>query len=1600
MANEFKRELSININTNVNTKKIQDAEKIVNGFFNKYDGESIQLDINTKQAKVEVSEFTKMVQNAKELSEEISTVKTQSPSMVPSLRQDIAFLDSVKTELESTLAIFNDGTMMQGFDAITSKMSEGFGIVAVDLGERMQYIKAQISGALSELQAFGGVQQNWRGRLDFTSGHMDKSQLQERIELLKKLFSYQRELEAFQGKEFIDKNAPLGIQTDRESYLIRQLQREYDQLEEYNLKTTEQLKRRRQLIEAVQSSLTWDEYEQEEAKDNIHDDEQYEKAIQDISHYIQVRKNLIADLEANEAELFSADGITEYVNQANEEIDKLEGNMRELQDLREGKGGSSGDVAVTANLTEVLTALEKIEQAVKGVTEAFRPFTDALSMDGGAFSKLLSAGVEDLDTLEAKFKHLSDTIDAINKKEFSINQFMSNGSSDVISNSLRQYKTDARALGKQVAQLYKETQETYKIGSYRVNEQYFALLDNLTTGDIGSKGSALRADGISFNKIVKEINKTNSMDEVDSIVEQLNHFKKLLIEFNELRNKFKPGSFDGGDYKAIDKWDRSADDSSDTSNVTNVKQTDDNILTDIKSLSEKVDAEFTAIRAKIESTFDLSTIDPKLENIKNITDVIYQQFVELQDKIKALDLNLNTPVVAAADTKPNESVIDDAAKAMNNEGESAENAVPKKDAFTEANKKAAKSAQETEEATKGAAEGIETEAKAVDQSAGAIVEASDKFDKIRYVNTIDDNGIPHPFAKTTTSTVKRERAYETATVFSEYDDELGDYKAQTETIIKDFRKRAAELKKESDKIALAQKTVDKFISQFESKTAGQANTIKGFDALKNFKIGNLDDIEKATQQMLELDNEYNKITKSFREGTKSMNPFVNAITGINEMENKIKEVGIDFNNLNTKPAKLSSEVAALTPLLAQMKSFISTGADGKKTITDIYGLSEAYGKLNSALRQVNSNIKIQKKIDTSKSKNVNFGIDLDKQLQSLTKQQAQWKKNGQLTDEVRRKIDEMFDSLAKVTNSSELSAWKKQWSILQDAVVETRYAIEEAQQEQKQSEENYKKALSWQDRLYNAQKQLAKVDAGSAKGQELTRKINEWQKEYDIALDLLANEKDRAAVADRQLQLEKELNAVRLQSQNSYGKTIYNRENRYFDSILAQESNLGGNTALSSNFVAQLEKYKAAFRELEDLRQKFVNDPDAFNNDALQKEFVESAQKVEGLRKEILATFKDAQKFEELSAKGSILGVTEIDTNQFDDARIAMIEFANSITDGKFKFEGFNAAGTEMYGTLDKGAGVIEKVTVALRAGTNQMYAYQSGTKQVSNSWQQLGNSLKKSIAQMAAMYLSFQDIVRYIKQGVTYVKEIDLALTELKKVTDETDATYKEFLKTASSTSAVIGSTISDFTDATAAFARLGYSIEESSKMAETAIVYKNVADGLDTVEESTESIISTMMAFGIEAEDTISIIDRFNAVGNNFAITSAGIGEALQRSASALYAGGNTIDESIALVTAANSVIQNPEQVGTALKTLTLRLRGAKVELEEAGLDAENMVESTSTLQAKLKALTHGEVDIMLDADTFKNTTQILREMSEAWEDMTDIERAKRCPYVQKCA
>lgn len=275
--------------------------------------------------------------------------------------------------------------------------------------------------------------------------------------------------------------------------------------------------------------------------------------------------------------------------------------------------------------------------------------------------------------------------------------------------------------------------------------------------------------------------------------------------------------------------------------------------------------------------------------------------------------------------------------------------------------------------------------------------------------------------------------------------------------------------------------------------------------------------------------------------------------------------------------------------------------------------------------------------------------------------------------------------------------------------------------------------------------------------------------------------------------------------------------------------------------------------------------------------------------------------------------------------------------------------------------------------------------------------TLSERVGGLAAKFTSWLTVSQIVmklysslKKMVTAVIDIDTAMTELKKVTDETSAVYAKYLDDASVRAKKLGATIADTVTASADFARLGYTLDEAAQLADAALVYKNVGDGIEDVSQASESIISTMKAFGIEAENAMTIVDKFNEVGNNFAISSEGVGEALRRSASALAAGNNTLDESIALITAANSVVQDADVVGTTMKTVSMYLRAAKTEAEEAGESTEGMANSVSELREELLALTNGKVDIQTDENTFKSTYQIMKELAGVWGELTDITQA----------
>lgn len=267
--------------------------------------------------------------------------------------------------------------------------------------------------------------------------------------------------------------------------------------------------------------------------------------------------------------------------------------------------------------------------------------------------------------------------------------------------------------------------------------------------------------------------------------------------------------------------------------------------------------------------------------------------------------------------------------------------------------------------------------------------------------------------------------------------------------------------------------------------------------------------------------------------------------------------------------------------------------------------------------------------------------------------------------------------------------------------------------------------------------------------------------------------------------------------------------------------------------------------------------------------------------------------------------------------------------------------------------------------------------------WDRVGFNFRSAVASAGLMYLrsAFRDIYEN-------VKNLDAAMTELKKVTDETDYAYEKFLNNAADRAQKLGASLVNVVSSTSDFARLGYSLSEATALSDAATIYLNVGDDVEDIDQSTKSLISTMQGFGIATSGVMNIVDEFNEVSNNYASSAGDIGEITQRSAAAMRAAGSSLEETIALGVTANTVVQDADIVGTALKTMSMRLRSSKTDMESAGEDAEGMADSVSQLRSEILALSG--VDIMLDEETFKTPYQMLIEIGKVWDNLNDITRA----------
>lgn len=366
--------------------------------------------------------------------------------------------------------------------------------------------------------------------------------------------------------------------------------------------------------------------------------------------------------------------------------------------------------------------------------------------------------------------------------------------------------------------------------------------------------------------------------------------------------------------------------------------------------------------------------------------------------------------------------------------------------------------------------------------------------------------------------------------------------------------------------------------------------------------------------------------------------------------------------------------------------------------------------------------------------------------------------------------------------------------------------------------------------------------------------------------------------------------------------------------------------------------------------------------------------------------------FDKVVKSGSKIGDISVAFNEAEAVahRFSESQFSGSTLIEKGVMKTKNGI-SSMTDTIRLQNGEIRKLKYTYTDGFMAMSDVTTKFKVQASGLTRVFDELKQKVGDLitywTANLLNPYDLLVPLRSAVSNVINLNTEFTDLAKVSDASIRQLYNDFDDFSTIAKDVGGTITDTISATADWSRNGYGLPDSEELARVALIYKNVGDGID-IDAANESLISTLRGFRLEAEDAMHIIDIFNEVSNNEAISSSGIGEALQRSAASFNAANTSLEKSVALVTATNSVLQDTSKTGNMWRTVSARLRGADTELKEMGEDTDGLVKSTSKLRELVKGITG--FDIMEDENTFKDIYEIVLGIGKEWQSLNDIDRA----------
>lgn len=716
-------------------------------------------------------------------------------------------------------------------------------------------------------------------------------------------------------------------------------------------------------------------------------------------------------------------------------------------------------------------------------------------------------------------------------------------------------------------------------------------------------------------------------------------------------------------------------------------------------------------------------------------------------------------------------------------------------------------------------------------------------------------------------------------------------------------------------------------------------------------------IDSSTGKFISLKDAIEKVI-TVSEGLKTIN------------DNKIN-TGSETSN-NSKIEELKADITEVKTELNEVKKKVSSiDSEGFKNVrNDVEKTKQSVNELNSALTEMKDTFP---KTDSSAASTANTSVSAIKEENNALGQTAQSaekainskKKFANANKEVKDSANASVGAIKDENNAFDKNKWDKNVKAIQkymDAVTELNHLKAKDKgtgknasviADQEQEVERLKNIA------YEAKKTLSSI-ANSNKAD-----VNTWEKWVNVMKQFdQASQGSTRSIARLEDAMRNANN-----SQIEYMNSVIKRFQNSYDKYSTDASRNGYNPSVE--FSDKLSSFNSSLNDLKNLSSSISN------GEFVKQEQIDSFKRLTQNAEEAQKSLKNMSASEKgmksVSVQKEIDKINQLLRENTRYSKEAKIELRSLITQ---LMSGDPTVNLEAIHT--KVMEIKNAEELAGRAGKNFFDILAS-------------KSYYGFIGQMQSylsMYVGFYGMMNSFRNISSAVVQLNSDITELSKVSSATsDQIYDDFSSYAD-IAKDIGGTISDTISATADWSRNGYSIPDSKELARVALLYKNVGDGID-IDSANKSLISTLRGFEMEADEAEKIIDIYNNVSNNEPIDSGGIGEAMQRSAASFNAANTSLQESVALISTTNSVVQNPEKVGNMWKVVSMRIRSATAELEEAGEDTDGVVKSTADLQKMIKSMTGYDI-LEKDGKTFKSIYNIVLNISKVWNKLSDTNQS----------